>query len=300
MSGGPARLLAWDGLSLSAPAAWEPARLGRGYLLLEDAVGPRLELRWQRVAPGFAPDKALKRLARKKQLGQGSAHGLAVRSVLAALPGESKARACAPSAKGGQGGDALLFVLPGGATAVLAALHPRPEDAPAPDWPAILLSLVDSAPEALSLYDIAARVPPGFRLAEFSFALGHYHIRYRKGGDSLDFSRFAPAQAILRDKTLAAWAGEVFAPTLGAKRTWTAGDLDGMEAVASGGFRPLGPAGTVRAVASRLYAPARWRPAMAWRADASKILAVTASHCGGLEPQTFEEICRNYVVVQTP
>ena len=309
----PTRLLAWDGLSLTAPAAWEPGRLGKGYMQLEDASGPRLELRWQRVPQGFAPEKALKRLARKKQLGKESTSGPAVRSVLEGLPVEAKALACAPPGHGGnkggtggkgdEAGEGVLFVLPGAGMAVLAALYPRRTDADAPDapdWSRIVLSLSDREPGLLSLYDIRALAPPGFRLANFSITLGHYHVQYRSGGDSLDYSRFAPAEVILRSKALTTWASEVFAPTMGSKTAWIPGDLDGMEAAVCGGYRPPGLAGTRLAVFSRLYTPAKWRPAMAWKPDTSKILAVSASHSGGLEPQTFEEICRNYVVVQTP
>ncbi len=310
MSVSPTRLLAWDGLSLTTPVAWEPARLGKGYMLLEDASGPRLELRWQRVPQGFAPEKALKRLARKKQLGKESTSGPAVRSVLDGLPVEAKALACAPPGhggkKGGKGdeaGEGVLFVLPGAGMAVLAVPHSRRTDteaSDAPDWAQIALTLSDREPGLLSLYDIRALAPPGFRLADFSITLGHYHVQYRCGGDSLDYSRFAPAEVILRGKALTTWASEVFAPTMGSKTAWMAGDLDGMEAAACGGYRLPGLAGTFRAVFSRVYSPAKWRPAMAWKPDTSKILAVSASHSGGLEPQTFEEICRNYVVVQTP
>lgn len=296
MKGSPTRLLAWDGLSLTVPAAWEPARLGKGYMLLEDAAGPRLEVRWQRVPKGFAPQRALKRLARKKQLGKDSQPSAAVRSVLDALPPEAEALACAPR---GQGGDGVIFMMPGVGMAVLAALHPRQREDGAEDWPEIIRSLSDKSSGLVSIYDIQAQTPPGFRLADFSIKLGHYHIQYRKGGDCLDFSRFAPAEVILRGKTLSVWAQEVYAPTLGRKRIWMNGDLDGMEAVASGGYRLSGLAGTLRAVFSRVYVPAKWRLAMAWKPDASKILAVTASHSGELTPQTFEEICRNYVVVQT-
>ena len=308
MSAPPAyslRPIAWDGLSLAAPVAWEPARLGRGYMLLEDATGPRLGLRWQRVAAGFAPEKALKRLGRKKQLGLEHSPGAAAQAVLEALPPQCRALACTPRGSTGQREQGVLFLLPGGTLAVVAALFPRPGDAcdaAAPDWGQLALSLTGRQPgEAgeLALYDIAARVPPGFALAAFSINLGHFHIHYRRGGDSLDFSRFAPAEVVLRNKSLLDWARDVFAPTLGAKRLWMAGELDAMEAVASGGYRQPGFSGALRAVFSRMYSPAKWRVVMAWRPDASKILAVSASHSGGLDAKTFEEICRNYVVVQT-
>lgn len=321
----PSRRVAWDGLSLFVPAAWEPARLGRGYMLLEDASGPRLELRWQRVGAGFAPEKALRRLARKKQLGPGGEPGAAARAMLDALPPECRAVPCVPrvnapggqgayggeSAWGGQGAqdgqsrDWVLFLSPDAGMAVVAAPHSRPENAgaqQAPDWGRMAASLTcqePGQPGLLALYDIKAQVPRGFKLADFSINLGHYQIHYRNGRDCLDFSRFAPAEVILRDKALKAWATEVFAPTLGRKRRWMTGDLEGKEAVASGGYRLPGPVGALRAAFSRMYAPAKWRLAMAWRPDPSKILAVSASHSGGLDPQTFEEICRKYVVVQT-
>ena len=39
--------VAWNGLTLSVPSSWRPARLGLGYLYFEDGSGPAFELKWR-------------------------------------------------------------------------------------------------------------------------------------------------------------------------------------------------------------------------------------------------------------
>lgn len=291
----PVRVVAWDGLRLKVPAPWEPARLGLGYMLFEDASGPRLTLRWQRLKRPLGPDKVLMRLARRKLLKPEDKPRGAVAAMLNALPPERGPLACADAS--GRGADAVLFVPAEEGLAVLAAPHARPDEKALP-WARAVASAEAASPGAFCLFDVAGQAPEGFRLGAFSVQLGHFHFQYAWRGETLDYYRFAPSEVILRGRTLDGWAGEVFAQTLGRRRVFEAGYFDGYPSARwKDGAR--GSARLARAWAAKVVASARFARAMAWRPDSSKILAAVARHKGGLSAGTFEEVCRRYVV-QTP
>ncbi|MBI4803925.1 MAG: hypothetical protein HY795_01680 [Desulfovibrio sp.] len=285
--------MAWDGLGLSVPADWEPARLGLGYMMLENPAGPKLTLRWQRLKKALGPEKVLKRLARQKILKPSGKPQGAVAAMLSALPAQCSAIACADAT--GRGADAVLFVLPGESLAVLAAPHALPDEKASP-WTASVASLGATSPGAFRLFDVCGEAPEGFRLAAFSVQLGHFHFQYAFRGESLDYYRFAPSEVILRGKSFDSWAGGVFSQTLVKARRFEPGYFEGNPSVRYADRNPEGLAGVVRSLTARIFAGARFARAMAWRPDGSKILAAVARHKGGLSPENFEEVCRRYVV----
>lgn len=287
------RTISWDGLSLSVPPQWEPARLGLGFLMLEDASGPRLSLRWQRIKGVFDPEKVLKRLARRKLLKPARRPDGAVSAMLSALSPDHRALPCADTAGGGA--DGLLFTLPGSDLAVLAAPHARPDEKASP-WIGAATSLTASDPAVFSLFDVAGQAPPGFRLAVFSVQLGHFHFQFRERASTLDYYRFAPAEVILRAKSLDGWASEVFAQALNKPSVFTHGYFDGAPACRFEDSRHPGLSGAARAQVCRLFPSFRFARATVWRPDESKILAVIARHRGELSQESFEEVCRRYAV----
>ncbi|MFP5223467.1 MAG: hypothetical protein ACLGSA_14345 [Acidobacteriota bacterium] len=289
----PERTIIWDGLSLAVPSHWEPARLGLGFLMLEDASGPRLSLRWQRIKGAFDPEKVIRRLARRKLLKPSRRPDGAVSAVLSALTTEHRALPCADTAGGGA--DGILFTVPGSDLAVLAAPHARPDEKASP-WVRAATSLAASDPAVFSLFDVSGQAPPGFRLAVFSVQLGHFHFQFRQRSNTLDYHRFAPAEVILRAKPLDVWASEVFAKALGKPRVFAAGYFDSAPACRFEDSRHPGLGGAARAQVCRLFPSFRFAHAMAWRPDDSKILAVIARHRGELSPESFEEVCRRYAV----
>jgi len=288
-----ARTIAWDGLSLTVPSHWEPARLGLGFLMLEDASGPRLSLRWQRIKGVFDPAKVLKRLARRKLLKPSRRPDGAVSAMLSSFSPEHQALPCADTAGGGA--DGLLFTIPGSDLAVLGAPHARPDEKAFP-WVEAAISLNASDPALFSLFDVCGQAPPGFRLTVFSVQLGHFHFQFRQRASTLDYYRFAPAEVILRAKSLDGWASEVFAQALNKPRVFAPGYFDSAPACRFDDSPCPGFSGAARAQVCRLFPSFRFARAMAWRPGDSKILAVIARHRGELSPDAFEEVCRRYAV----
>lgn len=296
------RLLAWDGLNLRAPADLEPVRLGRGYMLLENESGPRLELRWQPVGKRFSLDRALNRA----RLARDDGPAPVVRQALSLLSDPGRAVACSPARDSGR--HSLLMLLPAGRLAVVAGFFPDPRGAGEqnPDHPSAsaqtlaraVASLDDSRPEAVSLYDIALRAPEAMALTEFSFELGRFRLLYQGKATTLEFARFAPAEVILAGKRLADWAGRALSSWAGRGQSWRGTDFNGGEAA---GLCPK-PGHLDRSLFSRLGARLSPGPkpaqALAWMGDASRILAVRQT--GRLNPEAFEAICRDYVVSSNP
>lgn len=302
--------LAWDCLSLRAPAGLEPVRLGRGYMLLEDERGPRLELRWQPVRAGFSLDRALSR-ARLVRL---SAPGSLVGGAIALLPDPGRAAACAP-AKDPQR-QSLLMLLPAGRLAVAAGFFPDPGGEQAPnaghaprrgrvsktDLPStydrvlarVVASLDDSRPQAVSLYDIALRVPEGMSLAEFSFELGRFRLLYRDKGRTLEYARFAPARVILAGTGLADWTSRALEAWAGRGQTWRETVFSGRQAAELTPRPDLAGRSFFVRLATGLSPGTKPARGLAWLGDSSRILAVRAG--GDLSPEAFGAICRDYVV----
>lgn len=297
----PTRPILWDGLRLAAPAAWEPARLGLGYLMLEDAKGPRLTLRWQRLKAGMSEKRLYRLLARRGDLKPTESPSSALRAVTARLPGGWGAKALADST--GRGGEAVAFCLPdgregppsGARIAVLAAVHAREGEAAAP-WVEVLSGLMAADRGLFSLYDVSGQAPPGFSLSSFAVQLGHYRFLYRRGTRTLEFHRFAPAEAILKGTSLQEWVARAFPARSGKVLPFASGYLGGSPAVRHDAPVWEGAAGRARSALAGMCAAATYARVLAWRPDASRILAVAAAHGGELNREAFEEVCERYVV----
>lgn len=302
---GGTRPVLWDGLGLTAPAAWEPARLGLGYLMLEDASGPRLTLRWQRLKAAVSEKRLLKLLARRGDLKPNATPSATVRAVTARLPGAWEAKALADVT--GRGGEAVLFTLPEQGPeqgpgqgpdqrlAVLAAVHSREGEAAAP-WASALSSLAAADQGLFSLYDVTGQAPPGFTLSSFAVQLGHFRFLYRRGTRSLEFHRFAPAEVILKGLSLQEWAARAFPARSGKALPFASGYLGGSPAARYAAPLWTGAAGRARLALARVFTAASYARVLAWRPDASKVLAVVAAHGGELSLEAFEEVCERYVV----
>ncbi|GFK95689.1 hypothetical protein NNJEOMEG_03557 [Fundidesulfovibrio magnetotacticus] len=290
------REIAWDGLGLTVPAAWEPARVGLGYLRLEDGSGPRLTLRWQPLRPGAVPEKALKRLARRGVLAREERPAGVLEASLRAMGEGAWAWACRTGS--GRGPDAVFFAPPGAGLAVLAAPHAR-EGEPALPWTQALASVKGLPPGTFRLYDVAGEAPAGLRLKAFDLKLGHYRLAFAGRGETVEFHRFAPAEAILRGQSLDGWAGKVLSQTFGGRGGFRPGYLEGSPAAfwseaAPGVFTRLaGP------LLARCFEAARPVSGVVWRADRSRILALAARTRRGMTREELEEVCGRYVALET-
>ncbi|MDD3312927.1 hypothetical protein [Pseudodesulfovibrio sp.] len=223
--------LAWNGVGLRAPDAWEPASLERDGLLLECGGRPACELKWNVVQGTFSFARHMKRLSRRNRdadilpvdpadtppawasaVGGLEDSGLALRSFLWRAGDE-------------RGLGAALHHPATGLAALVQFFVRTPEDE---DLAAtVLASFRDHSGGKTvpwAMFGLAARVPARFRLETFSFKPGRFTVQYwrtrsmrrqdrlpaGKGpGVRLTFERFVPADALLRGRDLADWSREI-------------------------------------------------------------------------------------------
>lgn len=194
--------LAWNGLSLTRPAGWELAALGRERLQLADGLKTVLDVRWNRIRGRFSFDAHLRRLAK--------AHGRASDGIkpLDGPPGWSpaeglEARAFAWGGPDAGGLGALLFHA-ASSTAILAQCG-----GPAEQTARVLGSLRCHLAEAFvpwAVYDLRALTPGDHGLEEYSLQPGRYRLILRHKEQRLILHRLAPADVLLAGHDLVHWS----------------------------------------------------------------------------------------------
>jgi hypothetical protein len=221
--------IAWNGMRLSVPAAWRPARLGLGYLYFEDDDGPVFELKWRRGAGRDGMDAALRALTPK---GRATAGGTLPETWLAALA-DFELMPLSWRLDGRTGLGAALFCPECGMAAVCQGFG-------GPDGPdaeriaqlaAVLHSLThhEPGPPVCRIFGLSVTPPPDFSLATFEFLPGRFSLSFTAGRHRLDVLRLAPADVLLTRETLGDLAARLFG--FDAAAVQTPEILDGADAV---------------------------------------------------------------------
>lgn len=282
--------LAWNGLSLTLPATWELAALGRQRLQLARDGKPVLEVRWNRIRGRFSFEAHLRKLAK--------AHGKKHREFLAMddharwdLPQGMAARSFAWDTSGKRGEGAILYHS-ASSTAILAQ-----SGGPAEQFMSILSSLrchraEQSVPWAV--YDLRALTPSGFRLEEYALQPGRYRLALRSSRQRLVLHRLAPADILLSGRSLALWSRERFDATI--KRCQLMMEYTG-ETAAVTWRRPLPPGRFAGAMALLLNRPLHayirvWRPART-----NRLLGVEMQGFRPISEDTFQQVVNAYATV---
>jgi hypothetical protein len=196
--------LAWNGIRLEVPADWDPARIGRRFLLLEDADGPALALRWEPIAGRFDPEKTLQNLSRAvgtdAQLRSEAPPPLWKKAV-------TSGKGPSPEVSGfrWQDGAGLLLYWSGIPIAALAGFYGDPPPAAGPVLAAIR-PVFDRPTLPYFLYDLHARVPADLNLDRFRFVPGAFELAFSGGGTRLRLYRWGPASMLVGGDGLAAFA----------------------------------------------------------------------------------------------
>lgn len=212
---GDMKPLAWNGARLRVPADWDPVRLGKHYLLLEDPQGPVMELKWTPSPKNLTPAAALKRLTRESGIDVTPLTDGEVRPAWKrARPGSGL---CAFSWNGaGVSGLGAAFACETcGGLSVMQFFHTdRERNRPGEKtWDAVLASYRDHPEKKtrrFEIYDITANVPLEYALGPFSFIAGRFELEFAGKGETLVYERFAPAETLLRGQSLDEWIRQVY------------------------------------------------------------------------------------------
>lgn len=240
------KTIAWNGVCLTVPADWDPARVGRRHLLLASEPGPVMEIKWAAVKGRFSGRRQLRKLSR--QVGR---KGVVFQE--AALPEKWRTPVAEFDAEGFQwdaGNEraaGVLLYCPVCHTASMIQFLERPgADVIAPNAARVLSSFRDHRTDgriAWALYDMAALLPDYFVLGRHRFDAGRFVLNFNGRGRRLALYRWAPAEALLQNRHLAD-----FAQTLAGGRdlAFRSTTIRGVPAVDGGDPRPAGPGGRLR------------------------------------------------------
>lgn len=195
------RPIAWNGVSMLAPAAWHPAVILNSSLVFEEGYTPVLALKWQRLKGPPSPDRLLD--AWQKQ-----ASGC--RFSPAELPSGWCAALARFPAKGFiwshhqySGRGAFLFS-PESGLGLFLQTYAAVDEAD-PRLLALLASLTDHsalAEQPWAMFDIEASLPCRAALSSHQFVPGRFTLTFDLGKDRITLLRFKPATVLLRQQRL--------------------------------------------------------------------------------------------------
>ena len=201
------REIAWNGVGFSTPAAWEVAKIGPRYLLLEDQGEPALEIKWEKIKGRFSHRTALRRLS--------SLHRNTVQE--SPLPDEWKqilngftmtGFTWQAETKGGRG--AILYCSACG-NATLIQFFRNFSDPSNKTCLRVLASFQDHSLDdkvRWSIFDIKAEIPAEYRLVRYRFEAGRFEMHFGSKGQQIALYRWGPASALLDKGDLFAFAAK--------------------------------------------------------------------------------------------
>jgi hypothetical protein len=206
------KAIAWNGVRFEVPGNWEPARVGRRHLLLEAEPGPVMEIKWAQAKGRFSGRRRLRALA-----GQVARKGATFRKT--SLSKNWRAVAERFEAEGFQWdagverAQGVLLYCPVCRTVSLIQFLERPKGGIISREAArVLASFRDHRSDdrvAWALYDIAALLPRHFVLERHRFEAGRFVLEFKGRGRRLTLYRWAPAEVLLQDRSLADFAGTI-------------------------------------------------------------------------------------------
>jgi hypothetical protein len=233
--------LYWNGLMLRVPSSWNPAVLDKLYLLVEDALGPVMEVKWGWIRGPLSFEKVIHKLSRElkeaelfSKVGDDAGRAVPERwaEAVARLEGQGvtakpifwKARdhpiPDLPAGNITAGRGAIVHSTASG-LALMIQFYEAGNRSIKEEAVSVLLSLGDPDPGMWlqwEVFDIRFHTPPWLELASHSFKAGRYRLEFKgrgwKSPTRLILERVGPAKAVLRGASLQEWAGGYFAREL--------------------------------------------------------------------------------------
>lgn len=201
--------IAWNGLSFDVPADWEPARIGRNYLMFDDAAGPRLEVKWNRFRGSFSHKTSLRKI--------GSAHTRALRKKLtfSELPYAWQEALNGYDASGftwqsdSVAGRGFIIYCPHCKKATLIQFLQTETMSNERTCTKVLASFVDHPENGTvqwSLFDIRARLPAEMQHKRHRFHTGAFELEFTLHKNTFGLHRWAPANVLLQNAGLQGFA----------------------------------------------------------------------------------------------
>jgi hypothetical protein len=202
--------IAWNRIRLSVPAHWEIAFIGERQLTFQEGLKAALEIKWRTVTGKFSHRSHIKRLSAQHK-------GKLKQPIDSCpLPNEWEKALKTFSISGfawdadnisGRGG--ILFC-PVCRTATLIQFFFHAGDSSDRLPVAVLQTYRDHRHDGVTdwrVFDICATLPERFMLTDHRFHPGKYVLAFSDKTHRIQLLRWAPASVLLRDQTLAQFAG---------------------------------------------------------------------------------------------
>ncbi|GBC62444.1 hypothetical protein DENIS_3416 [Desulfonema ishimotonii] len=285
----------WGGIRFCIPPDWEPAEIGRRYLLFETQAAPVMEIKWGPVRPPFSFDRHLRRLAgnspgRKKIVFEKTPLPPAWKKALSGCPATGFQWKAPPAS----GRGALIF-FPDAHHAFLVQFFTRPSPRTDATAASVLASVRADFREETplwSLFDIRARIPGNLKLVRHRFSVGAFELVFADKKRTLTLCRWSPASVLTEGEDgLLRFAERQLGISAGTLRH---GEVNGYSAVTrtrrTEGWRGKIP------VFSRGRAP--FQEIRVWHvADKNRLLGIRAAGKKPFPPGMLDDICENYRAV---
>jgi hypothetical protein len=231
------QLIGWQGLTFTVPADWTVGAVSgdqtEGYLRIDGAELPRLEIRWSESKG--APDltrtvqRYLRSLQRDKKQPQPVEVDDDSRFLSKRKVGKDDMRAFAW--RGKQAGYGVAWYCKACSRVVIAQALGKPDEKDLEDRAVRLLSGIDDHPRGdwttWALYDLHTEVPRGFEQAGVNLRAGLTELSFKRDTERVVVARWGMAEVARRGRPLDAWARQQF------QKQWQA-------------FRPTGAPTTFR------------------------------------------------------
>lgn len=285
------RQFAWNGIQFRAPQQWEIGQIGTRHLILEDAAGPVMEIKWGPVKGNFSHKAHLKRMAALQSRRDKSrvAEWFLPPHWTKALTGfETSGFVWQTDESDGRGAilfcrachQAILIQFIGENTAKQEKVLLK-----------VLKSFRDHRQDGRlrwSIFDIKADLPEALKLIRYRFETGKYELVFYDGAKHIHLQRWAPAAALLGGRSLVWFCSTI--PEFAASPPPLSKDEDSNVIEWS-----VSPAGIWHRMMRRLNVKPSYFWFRLWHLeDKNRILSVRAESKKPFEFERLNRICADY------
>lgn len=226
------KTIAWNGVRFAVPDDWEPSRIEGRHLLFASDTGPVMEVKWGTVKGRFSRQRQLRKLSRRVGRNPSAFRERPLSGGWCSSPAGFETAGFQWEAESERSRGVLLYCATC-RTASLIQFFDRPATASVEDIVTrVLGSFRDHRFDgriAWALYDICAFLPDHFALERHRFEAGRFVLEFKGPRRRLALYRWAPAEVLLQNQGLSAFAATVAGGAALEFRPLTIGGWAGVE-----------------------------------------------------------------------
>ncbi len=211
---GMLKTIAWNGICLCVPCAWDLVRIDTRHLFFDNHARPAMEIKWRPVKGRFSHRSHLKKLiAQQKHYPDRHVEAWHLPSTWEKALSNFIAKGFSWQSGTENGRGAILFCS-GCKTAIIFQIFNMADHLTDETTLEMLKSLQDHRSDHQTdwtVFDIHARLPKTFQLVDYLFKPGNYKLALSDGYQALKLFRWAPASAFLSQSNLAQFAASSLA-----------------------------------------------------------------------------------------